>query len=120
MITYLNLWNLARKGAVGGGPRDEHDDELAEEEEEVHNTVENNHPHQVPHYQVESVQGRFAKVCTLNNMTLLIKLFSIILGFNHLHCTNYVCISVDKSHKLLQAPQAAFAHAQETPGNETK
>ena len=66
----LNLHKLARKRDVGGGSGDKDNHELPEEQEEVHHAVQDHHPHQVPHDQVESIQGRFTKIGALKQNDL--------------------------------------------------
>ena len=54
----LDVGHVAGEGEIGDGPRQQDDDNLAQEEEEVHHAVQHDHPHQVPHQQVEGGLGR--------------------------------------------------------------
>ena len=54
----LDVGHVAGEGEIGDGPCQQDDDNLAQEEEEVHHAVQHDHPHQVPHQQVEGGLGR--------------------------------------------------------------
>ena len=61
----LDVWHVAGEGEVGDSASEQDNDDLAEKEEEVDDTVEHDHPDQVPHQQVERVPGRLAEAGTL-------------------------------------------------------
>ena len=61
----LDVWHVAGEGEVGDSASEQDNDDLAEEEKEVDDTVEHDHPDQVPHQQVERVPGRLAEAGTL-------------------------------------------------------
>ena len=65
MLPQPNLRDVTMEGKVRGWAAEQDDDELAKEEEEVGDAVEDDHPQQVPHHQLEGRAGGGAEAETL-------------------------------------------------------
>ena len=57
ILPQTNLRDVTMEGKVRGWAAEQDDDELAKEKEEVGDAVEDDHPQQVPHHQLEGRAG---------------------------------------------------------------